>query len=101
MDIHIFGSPDRTSAEAELEIFRSSGRTEMRKAELHIFGSQGRAEVRKRSFSTLEVLAERYCECFSSDLGSQDRTEVQKRSFTSLDELAEQKCGTEIMSRHG
>ena len=48
----------------------------------------------ERSFSPLEVLAERYCECFSSDLDSQDRTEVQKRSFTSLDELAEQKCGT-------
>ena len=37
-------------------------------AELHIFGSQGRAEVRKRNFTFLTVNAERKCGCGTSDL---------------------------------
>ena len=43
------------------EIFRSPGPAEVQKAELQIFGSQGRAEVRKRNFTSLEVLAEMKC----------------------------------------
>ena len=57
----IFGSPGGTSAEMELEIFRSPGRTEVWKAEFHIFANQGRAEVLKRSFRPLEVLTEQKC----------------------------------------
>ena len=37
-------------------------------AELHIFGSQGRAEVRKRNFTFLAVNAERKCGRGTSDL---------------------------------
>ena len=43
------------------EIFRSPDRAEVREAELLIFGSQGRAEVRKRNFTSLEVPAEMKC----------------------------------------
>ena len=43
------------------EIFRSPDRAELRKAELQIFGSQGRAEVRKRNVTSLEVPAEMKC----------------------------------------
>ena len=43
------------------EIFRSPDRAEVRKAELQIFGSQGRAEVRKRNFTSLEVPTEMTC----------------------------------------
>ena len=46
-ELHTCGSLGRTSAEAELEIFRSPGRTEVRRVELHIFGSQGSTEMRK------------------------------------------------------
>ena len=51
----IFGIPGRTSAEDE----RSPGRAVVHKAELQIFGSQGRAEMRKRNFTPLEVPIER------------------------------------------
>ena len=37
-------------------------------AELHIFGSQGRAELRKRNFTFLAVNAERKCGRGTSDL---------------------------------
>ena len=40
------------------EIFRSPGRAEVLKAELLIFGNKDRAELRKRSFRPLKVLAE-------------------------------------------
>ena len=43
------------------EIFRSPDRAEVQKAELQIFASQGRAEVRKRNFTSLEVPAEVKC----------------------------------------
>ena len=43
------------------EIFRSLDRAEVQKAELQIFGSQDRAEVRKRNFTSLEVPAEMKC----------------------------------------
>ena len=58
VDLHIFASPGRKSAKAEIEIFQSPGRTDVWKAEFHIFASQGRADVWKRSFRPLEILAE-------------------------------------------
>ena len=45
------------------EIFRSPGRTEVRKAELKIFDSKDRVELRKRSLRPLKVLAELKCRC--------------------------------------
>ena len=77
-------------------------------AELYIFGSQGRAEVRKRNFIFLTVNAERKCGRGTSDLwqsrksgnaeeehqvfGSQGRTEVWKWNFRSLAVKTERKC---------
>ena len=77
-------------------------------AELHIFGSKGRAEVRKRNFTFLAVNAERKCGRGTSDLwqsrqsvnadaehqvfGSQGRAEVWKRNFWSLAIKTERKC---------
>ena len=66
VDLPIFGSPGRTSAKMN-EIFRSPGRAEVRKAELQIFGSKDRAELRKRSFRPLKVLAELKCRSWTSD----------------------------------
>ena len=43
------------------EIFRNPSRAEVWKAELQIFGSKDRAELRKRSFRPLKVLAELKC----------------------------------------
>ena len=105
----------------------------MRKAELQIFASQGRAEVRKQNFTYLAVNAERKCgsktlhfwqsmqnesadvelqifgskdrveaelQIFGSQgrvdqvFGSQGRAEVWKRNFRSLAVKTEQKCGS-------
>ena len=66
------------------EIFRNSGRAEIRKAELLIFGSNDRAELRKRRFRPLKILTEQSW-CAKAELhivGSQGRTEVLKRNFT-------------------
>ena len=75
-ELHIFGSPGRDEMRkwtypylevlAEQvrkmnEIFRSPGRAEVRKAEHQIFGSKDRAELRKRSFRSLKVMAELKC----------------------------------------
>ena len=49
------------SAEAELHIFWQLKQSVSGAAELQIFGSQGRAEVRKRNFTSLEVPAEMKC----------------------------------------
>ena len=83
---------------------------QVRKAELQIFGSKGRAEVRmrKRNFTFLAVNAERKCGRGTSDLcqsrqsgnveaehqvfGSQGRAEVWKRNFRSLAVKTERKC---------
>ena len=122
MDLSIFGSPGRTSAEEKRDL-SSPGRAEVWKVELQIFGSQGRAEVRKRNFTSLKVPAEMKCgsglnpylevlveqvwkmnkifrsldrvEVWKAELqifGSQDRAEVRKRNFTSLEVPAEMKC---------
>ena len=40
------------------DIFRSPGRAEVKKTELLFFGSKDRAELRKQSFRPLKVLAE-------------------------------------------
>ena len=69
MNRHIFGSPGRTSAQSELETFRSPGRADVWKAELQsrlsgsvksklqIFRSPGRAKVRKLNLRSLAVKA--------------------------------------------
>ena len=73
-ELHIFGSPGRDEmrkwtypylevlvekVRKKNEIFRSPGRAEVRKVELLIFGSKDRAELRKQSFRLLKVLAEK------------------------------------------
>ena len=83
-------------------------------AELHIFGSQGKAEVRKRNFTSWGMMAAVWqsWKCGSGTLhfwqlkqsvsgvaelkifGSQGRAEVRKRNFTSLEVSAEMKCGS-------
>ena len=81
---------------------------QVQKAELQIFASQGRTEVRKRNFTYLAVKAERKCRRGTSDLwqsrqsgnaeaelqvfGSQDIAEVWKRNFRSLAVKTERKC---------
>ena len=65
---HIFGSPGRTSAESEISNLCQSRQSGSAKAELHIFDSQDRAEVRKRNFTFLAVNAERKCGRGTSDL---------------------------------
>ena len=94
-ELHIFGSPDRTSAVngtsdlcqskqsgsagAELHIFGSKGgsgtshfwqsmRNESADVELPIFGSQGRVEMRMRTIRSLAVKAEQKCGSGISDL---------------------------------
>ena len=98
---------------------------QVRKAELQIFASQGRAEVRKQNITYLAVKAERKCgsgtslfwqsmqneiadvelQIFGSKdraqaefqiFGSQGRAEVRKRDIRSLAVKAEQKCGSGI-----
>ena len=95
-------------------------------AELQIFDSQGRAEVRKRNFTSLEVPAEMKCgsgpshlwkswskKCYEVELeifrspgrtevwkaevhifANQGRAEVWRRSFRPLEVLEEQMCGS-------
>ena len=75
-ELHIFGSPGRDEMRkwtypylevlAEQvrkmnKIFRSPGRAEGRKVELQIFGRKDRSELRERSFRLLKVLAEMKC----------------------------------------
>ena len=83
---------------------------QVRKAELQIFASQGRAEVRKYNFTYLAVKAERKCRSGTSHFwqpmqnknadvelhifGSQGRAEVWKRNFRSLAVKTDQKCGS-------
>ena len=67
-ELHIFGSPGRTSAESGTSYLCQSRQSGSAGAELHIFGSQGRAEVRKRNFTFLAVNAERKCGRGTSDL---------------------------------
>ena len=60
-ELHIFGSPGRTSAESgtsDLCQVRQSGTAE---AKHQVFGSQGRAEVWKWNFRSLAVKTERKC----------------------------------------
>ena len=62
------GSPGRTRAESGTSDLCQSRESGSAGAELHIFGSQGRAEVRKRNFTFLAVNAERKCVRGNSDL---------------------------------
>ena len=89
--------------EAELHIFGSQGKAEVRKcnftwwqnerteAELQLFGSHGIAEVRKRNFAFLAIKASRV---LAGKPNSQSRAEVRKRNFTSLEVPAEMKCAS-------
>ena len=67
-ELHIFGSPGRTSAESGTSDLCQSIQSGSAGAELHLFGSQGRAEVRKLNFTFLAVNAERKCGRGTSDL---------------------------------
>ena len=95
MDLHIFGSPGRTNAEAVFEIFQSPGRTEVWKPNSHIFQtrqsgsveaklqtfrSPGRAEVRKLNFISLAVKAGRKCESGTSHLRKNWQTRSAERN---------------------
>ena len=97
-------------------IIRTYGGTE--EAELHIFGSQGKAEVRKRDFIFLGMKAERKSGSETLDLwqsrqsrsaevelhifGSPGRDEMQKWTYPSLEVLAEQvRKMNEIFRRPG
>ena len=60
-ELHIFGSPGRTSAQSGTSYLCQSRQSGSAGAELHIFGRQCRAEVRKRNFTFLAVNAERKC----------------------------------------
>ena len=60
VDLHIFGSTDRKSAEAERDILKFWQNRSL-ESRNHTFANQGRAEVWKRSFRPLEVLAEQKC----------------------------------------
>ena len=87
-------------------IFRSPVRAEVRKAELQIFGSKDRVELRKRSFRPLTVMAERKCRSWTSYrwqsrqsrsakaelhiFGSPGRDEMRKWTYPYLEVLAEQ-----------
>ena len=63
-----FGSPGRTSAESRSSDLCQLRQRESAEAELHIFGSQGRVEVRKQNFTFLAVKEERKCGRGISDL---------------------------------
>ena len=99
----IFRSPDRAEVrKAELKTLGSQGSAE---AELHIFGSPGRDEMRKWTYPYLEVLVEQVRkknEIFRSPgraevwkaerliFGSKDRAELRKQSFRPLNVLSKQ-----------
>ena len=88
---------------------------QVRKAELQIFASEGRAEVREQNFTYLVVKAERKCGSGTSHFwqsvqnesavvelqifGSQGRAEMRKRNIRSVAVKAEQKCGSGISDR--
>ena len=88
------------------EIFRSPVRTEVRKAELQIFGSKDRAELRKQSSRPLKVMEEQKYGIFNfislavkskqkrgTELhvfGSPGRDEMRKWTYPYLEDLAEQ-----------
>ena len=77
-ELHIFGSPDRTSAESGTSDLCQSRQSGNAGAELHIFGNQASADVELQIF------------------GSQGRAEMRKRNIRSLAVKAEQKCGSGI-----
>ena len=105
VDLPIFGSPGKTSADDERDL-RSPGRAEVWKAELQIFCSRDRAELQKQIFRPLKVLAERMCGSWTSYrwqlrqsrsaeaelhiFWSPDRDEMRKWTYQYLEVLAEQ-----------
>ena len=117
MEPHNFGSPGRPSAESGTSDLCQSRQSGSAEAELQIFASQGRAEVRKRNSTFLAVNAERKCQSMQNEsadvelqifgskdrteaefqiFGSQGRAEVRKRSIRSFAVKAVQKCGSGI-----
>ena len=94
-ELHIFGSSGRDEirkwtypylevlveqVRKKNKIFRSPGRAEVRIAEFLIFGSKDLAELRKQSFRPLKSW--------------QSRADVQKLNFISLTAKAGWKCGS-------
>ena len=67
-ELHIFGSPGRTSAESGTSDLCQSRQSGSAEAEHYIFGNQDRAVVRKRNFTFLAVNAERKCGRGTSDI---------------------------------
>ena len=67
--------------------------SEVQKAELQIFASQGRAEVRKQNLRCLTVNTVRKCGTQLHIFCSQGRAKVRQRNVTFLAVKAEQKCG--------
>ena len=65
---NLWKSRQRWNAESGTSDLCQSRQSGNARAELHIFGSQGRAEVRKRNFTILAVSAERKCIHETSDL---------------------------------
>ena len=103
---------------AELQIFASHGRVEVRRlnftylavsaeAELHIFGSQGRTKMRTRNFRSLAVKTERKRNFRSLAVtperkrknqifSRQDRAEVRKQNCRSLTVQSSWTCGSRL-----
>ena len=70
-------------------------------AELPIFGSQGRAQVRKRNFTSLGVQAEMTCGSGTSNSLKVLTEKVRKRNLRSLEVLAERRAELQIFASQG
>ena len=103
VDLSIFGSPGRTSAEDERDLSKSwpSGSSEFwqsrqsrgAEAELYILGSLGRDEMRKWPYPYLEVLAEQVRK-MNEILDVLAERMYGKRNFRSLAVKTERNCGS-------
>ena len=108
MDLSIFESPGRTSAEDERDLSKSwpsesteSGTSDLwqsrqsrsAEAEHHIFGSPGRDEMQKWTYPYLEVLAEQVWKMNEIFEVLAER-KYGKRSFRSLVVKTERNCGS-------
>ena len=113
MDLSIFGSRGRTSAEDERHLSKSwpSGSTESRtsdlwqsrqsrsaEAELHTFGGPGRDEMRKWPYPYLEVLAEQVRK-MNEIFEVLAKRKYGKRNFRFLAIKTERNCGSKASDR--
>ena len=107
-ELHIFGSPGRYEMRKWIylylevlaeqvrkmnKIFRNPGRVEVRKAELQIFGSPDRDEMGKWAYPCLEILAEQVLKMNEIFEVLAER-KYGKRNFRSLAVKTEQNCGS-------